>query len=1069
MQMKKALAMLLTFLLLFQAIGCALAEDIPADDPGPGLEEISQPGEETPPVSTIPEIPPEEAHDTDPTPEPIPDTPVPEPDPTLPPVPQEPTEPQEPEATPWIEYITVEEQNDPATEAPASPGLTAAPPRPVSSMITAENPQPGLSFQLEPDGVVEDEYVTAALTITNSGNVTLTLRNFSIEPQYSGQNEAYDAWSLYTDRRLDPDKSVVIGLRIRVLPQDALQGKANRVAHLTSAYSTTAGETLIFESNPISLSVPLTGFVQNQAAASRMALYVAPLNAAGQYALDPTGKMTKPAEYLFTVINGNSFPAFLAGIRMTVNGTDFLLPSPSATLAPGEAVSFQANASFTADQCLPDSATEDTAGRVEATFIALQAAEAEGDAFPASNAVSLSHVLLPSQTGYTPWQEPDSGSGDAPYISCEVVSSPENGESFCNLETITYQAAVVNPSSLPMKNVTIYAFHGGPSQYASLAHYDLIKPGEMRFVTGDYTVTPEDGNLGCVYNIAYAVWEANEPGEFITAISEPVLTPMEKSQQNAPAMPIQLSQALSSQPANGVSYGLGEAMEITTTLKNVSNTVLTNVYLYEQDEDGALLQTASREKIATEMTLLKSTYRHIITLQDIQNGSFTHTVFASVQNTKGTDNKVFADTLDVAVSTDARQYGGNGVLLLSCQESSAPENRQYYTLGEIIRFTVTAANLSDEPLTDLRLYSLMSDRVDQIERETAQLEPGAMAEWNLAYAVKDSFLKAGSVAQQAFIRYTSAGQSAASLVTSPLILCKITGDESEMVGAVDFAADDAGCMGSLIAKGSSMSEFAWQTCPTHTATAQAVDALTSGIMTDEEKSAAWQQAKETWKTALNAEYQEIFAASQGEARAAVQNAYLQCTAYLEDSEALLSAQHPEDEVLQCRLLCQQMEEMCLRLCSAFHAPDQARLDSLTSGRYAMLSSNAFSSQCARIDVLSQTSGSHYRVDLCKNHAVTEEQVMTLLKSAGNADVQISAWRGAQRLWQQAMDQDFVNRRAEADESIQHLMLSQRLAFDQYLTAHAELFGLCYPSFPEITEELVTRMISDNTEFLCEAQ
>ena len=208
-------------------------------------------------------------------------------------------------------------------------------------------------------------------------------------------------------------------------------------------------------------------------------------------------------------------------------------------------------------------------------------------------------------------------------ISKETTSTPANGETYALGETITYRIVAVNDGNLTLTNVVVRdELTGDEWTIESLA------PGaSSEAFTAEHTVTTEDIQKGSVLNVATAGGETPDPEK-----PDPGVDPGEKEDPTDDPNPsVAVAKEVTSTPANGESYALGETISYRVTVTNDGNVPVENIRV----EDSLVSITENTIAILAPGESREFTYEYTVTEADIRNGQVVNTAAASTDDPEG--------------------------------------------------------------------------------------------------------------------------------------------------------------------------------------------------------------------------------------------------------------------------------------------------------------------------------------------------------------------------------------------------------------------------------------------------
>ena len=998
---------------------------------------------------------------------------------------------QEPE----IEWPTAA----PTSQAPATAQPTATPAAPEATAQPAETPAPALSLRMLPQDTELGEDGTAAgyMLLENSGNVSLTLRQASVQPLAAGQTEYMEDWQRYLDTALAPGESVIVYHRSKILPLDLTKGAVERQLLLTAAYKNAEGQEASYEMAPFTLTLALPAAAQVSVSSPllpSLQFYAALRQPAAAIPLTPAGQ-TEPVEYLCALVNNGETAVQVTGVQRTAQENALNLPIGPLTVNPGQTAVFSVQYPISAEEISVSAKNAEDAGEAQVSLALLARMDEHSDSAVASNTVVFQHRLLPPQVGLHSWRPTGESQPEDIALQCDVISQPQDEKGYQAGERVQFQIAVTNKTDKDLQGLSLSMALSADEKDRALGDLIVLKSGRTRFITGDYRITKKDLELGMLCGLARAAWEDPATGETVYACAEPVVLSLwDGSDSPTPRtaqQPLSIQQTVVNKPQSEGGFQLGETIRFSVTVQNDSERTQNNVLIYPNPEEasfpGAPLAPA-RERLYSGSRYIEH-FTHTVTAQDLLSGQFNSQVWVSSSDTAGVFS-ISSQTLSVPVaaytgqSAQEKQYlndlfaitGVRPSLAVTCQETSQPENGQYYVAGETLSYEIQITNLSGQPVQALRLFDTLADPAGVPLAEKDALAPGEAWVCFVDYPVSPRDMMAGYVVQEAAVSFNAGDGLLGLTASSPMAAAK-TGDaegaslgetvpgwmECPLPAAAVNGASEESCVGTLLAKGDDTAEYVQHLCAAHQETARQADALTK-----ENTASAWTQAKALWREALMGQIQEYLSVSHGTARGAVLRAALELEAYLNSREALLNTLYPDQPELAQRSLCEQIKEQCLALCYTYHHGNYPRLDSAKTGRYALMSSTMSLPQCGILSMKTQNEDIRFRESLCEDHGAVEAQAMALIIAAEESEETLNAWLSAQRLWQMSLDSQYAEQLTQASPALRQQLELNEMLLLRFLNAYQEMLSYRYPDQPEVAAEQVAWFLKKQVQQNCAA-
>ena len=259
-------------------------------------------------------------------------------------------------------------------------------------------------------------------------------------------------------------------------------------------------------------------------------------------------------------------------------------------------------------------------------------------------------------------------------ISKETTSTPANGETYALGETITYSIVATNDGNLTLTNVVVRDELTGDEWTI-----DSLAPGaSSETFTAEHTVTSADILNGSVLNVATAGGETPDPDK-----PDPGVDPGEKEDPTVDPNPsVAVVKEVTSTPADGEAYALGETISYRITVTNDGNIPVENIRV----EDSLVSIT---ENIITSLAPGESrefTYEYTVTEADIRNGQVVNTAAASTddpEGPKGSDEVVTpTEPADAAYTVN----------------KSVVEPQDEYRVGDTIQYQIAVSNTGNVTL-----------------------------------------------------------------------------------------------------------------------------------------------------------------------------------------------------------------------------------------------------------------------------------------------------------------------------------------------------------------------------------
>ncbi|MFV8346098.1 gliding motility-associated C-terminal domain-containing protein [Flavobacterium sp. ZB4P13] len=326
------------------------------------------------------------------------------------------------------------------------------------------------------------------------------------------------------------------------------------------------------------------------------------------------------------------------------------------------------------------------------------------------------------------------------------VFSDTNNDGFAQVgEKINYTFAVTNTGNVTVTNIVItdpsmtlkdLIITGNP--IASLA------PGATSSVTGVYTITQTDIDLGKVTNSALAVGQDPNGGDVkdtsgTTADNDtPTVTPLTQT----PGIALVKTGVFSDTNNDGFAQ-VGEKINYTFAVTNTGNATVTNIVITDSPLIPLVGLTITGNPIASLAPGATSSVTGVytITQTDIDMGKVTNSALATGQNPNGGDVKDISGTTvdnDTDTVTTLPQNPGLEVI----KTAITP---YYSSIGDIINYTIQVKNTGNVTLHQI----VVTDPLTGLNTTIQSLASGSSQVFNQSYTVTQSDRVNGSVTNTA--------------------------------------------------------------------------------------------------------------------------------------------------------------------------------------------------------------------------------------------------------------------------------------------------------------------------------
>ncbi|WP_341953160.1 AraC family transcriptional regulator [Salinibacterium sp. TMP30] len=554
---------------------------------------------------------------------------------------------------------------------------------------------------------VAGDIVTWSITLSNSGNVTLTSVNVSDSlPGISAVT--YGTWPSSAGT-LAPGQSVTATATSTLTQTDVDSGAVSNTATARGTPS---------RGSPASATAPATLTLASNASVTldKTAAIVSP----------GTGVVGDTVRYTFTAQNTGNVTLTGVTIVDTHVGLSALTYAgwPSGTagrLAPGQSIT------ATADYVILQS--DQNAGTVTNT------ASVSGKPPVGANATASSPTVSVNTATRAP--------GIITTKSASVAGTGAVGDiitysiTVANIGNVTLTSVSASDPLVGLSSLTYGAWPGGVT--------GTLPPSTQVVATARYTIKQADVDAGFVNNTATAQGTAPAAGVIADA-SDPIQTPTVATNST-----LTFSKAGALQPGSlGVA---GDTITYTFTARNAGNVTLTSVGVTDTLPDLGTI-TYTWPGVAGTLTpgqTVTATANYVVKQADVDAGSVVNAATAQASPPSGA---AFAknDSSTVSIAAAPRinvektaAVGGSGLE------------------GDVITFTMTIRNTGNQTLTAVTLIDSLADlSVPNISWPGADnvLAPGQTAIATATYEIQLADINVGSVTNEAFVSAQPPGGAA---------------------------------------------------------------------------------------------------------------------------------------------------------------------------------------------------------------------------------------------------------------------------------------------------------------------
>ena len=295
----------------------------------------------------------------------------------------------------------------------------------------------------------------------------------------------------------------------------------------------------------------------------------------------------------------------------------------------------------------------------------------------------------------------------------EATSTPANGKTYALGEKITYSITVTNTGDLTLKDIAVDdALTGLHETVASLA------PGATATFETSHVVTPEDIAAGHVVNYATA-----QSGDVVGVAEETVETVDADSQ-------LTVTKTVTSTPANGETYALGEEITYSITVENTGNVTVKDITVTDEltNDEWTI------ESLAPGAEQTFTTKAYTVTEADILAGQVRN-----VATAQGADDD--PEDGEKTVETDPANPQLTVVKTTDFQGAAAAGDKIDYTIVVTNTGNVTVKDITVKDL--LPRTTLYKDGNPVPGSATFELAPGESMEFTVSYLVTQADVDKG--------------------------------------------------------------------------------------------------------------------------------------------------------------------------------------------------------------------------------------------------------------------------------------------------------------------------------------
>ncbi len=621
---------------------------------------------------------------------------------------------------------------------------------------------------------------------------------------------------------------------------------------------------------------------------------------------------------------------------------------------------------------------------------------------------------------------------------------------------------VENHSHVAYHSVAVYDLPNGDTEGTLLGTIPTLLPLATQTLSWEMTVSQEDIDRGSMTNGARVVWKDPYTEEEHTNEAPEISMPT-WGEKTPVYGGIYIYKEVVNVPANDMFFVEGETIQFKVFVSNPTGKNLTDYVIYEPMSPGGVL--ASGGAAAAGAVLADDIVPYWVTGIDAVDGSVTNVVTVHAIAEDGTKY--------IAMSEPVKALTGiEGDYILEKTVDWKPKNGYFYTEGEAIDYEISFTNNSDHVVDEVGISDWFDVYGPTSYDPIYSVGPGETVsvkfQWTVNY---DDCVRGGLVNYaQAVVWYDTIPMHMNAI---PVVVmtgfnkpkpkptpipepAPETTPTPEATPAPEEPAKEY-CERTLTGKGMNVREYSLEYCQEHAAIAEAVRALVDQGAPD-----AWEQAVALWTEAVNAEYDELIAASTETGKALLMDERVLFFIQLDCRRASLEQEAPENAAM---LISEQLMNKCADLCYEAHAETEERSDSQYNGLWTETIAPEAAETCLRV-VAADGTLVRYQEDLCQRHRKPEQTVDALLRDSDSLEKRANAWQSAKHLWLVELDALTNEKYLAADAAGRAIIAAERVSFGNWLNARETLLQLMYPGRPEIVNEVIADTIRARVIDLC---
>lgn len=641
------------------------------------------------------------------------------------------------------------------------------------------------------------------------------------------------------------------------------------------------------------------------------------------------------------------------------------------------------------------------------------------------------------------------------YLDKYLVTIPANGNFFVEGDVVEFKLKYGNTYECSVYDVEVH----DKDEWFNIG---TMAPGETGEVHYFYTVTAEDAAYGYFTNQGSILWglQPNVQDKINWSMLLTVPTGIEAPK---PYPDVTVSKVLLNGPADGVAFTEGEPVCYLLSVTNTGTMPICGVELYDalwtlSNSYTTLLNAASVLEPGESIT---EGYNYVVTYEDCVDGAIKNEADVYYYLEEDPYNECFAYSDIVRVPTRL----GEGPVPVTPEfgvykyESSVPKNHLYYEKGETVEFTVVAYNNSGVTFTDVKGYDILLNTAGCFFGSMPTLEdtPALM---HISYTVTDIDVLMGFVANTAWVEATDPDGKVHTVFSNEVT---VPVGQNGVIYPTPKGGNDS-CDVYLTARGDGMLSVKTDYCAEHGHIDEVVNALISEAETEEQKSAALENAVKLWKSALDKEYSRLLSEADEELKTVILREQAASDGEMEARIALIqrygTMESDELMLMKIRLL----RERTCELCAARAAHNGVLPE---HGKAAEAENGGMQSVCS--SVIEEADGCNIvSTGLCRVHSITDKTVLRLKaalpyadeNTAGEIRTKIAACR------ENDLTAALTALTKKADTASIAFALREKIALETCRVNRTALLTALYEQYPERAEELIDRENVNEIALLC---